>query len=682
MVSDTTSLPALCDICEDTLSRMLASSEDMVDHHSSHANLIDSAVHDCFVCSSIVDDIGKWAHRLGQHLSCPLTSWSPDSHGDGKKSIQVNVYLNDYDDDCKVCHRLNGTHLAGEYHFTPVNTHAHLGDREERRFPTVYSDYTDSAETTSHIKNWMEQCMNTHDVCKQGCENTWMPSRLLEISDVRGDLHLRLRDRSELQGGRYCTLSHCWGALGSQNLQLTTDSLSSFRNGIFVSTLRPTFKDMADLTWRLGARLMWIDCMCIVQDDIQDWRIESSVMGKVYANSWLNVSANARDTSRSGLYAERNVSRHLAHFRTRYDESGEETTWTVTGADEWFNEVEQAPVNRRAWVFQERILSPRIVHMSSNQVLWECRQLQASEHLPYGGAAYTQSLNSHSKMKRICYGDQDEDKHDVVADWKHLVSRYTGGGLTFETDRLIALSGIASMVHKRTQCDYLAGIWRKSLPIGLLWSKWSPTTDEIVAKTMTNANGSSKYVAPSWSWASAIEMVGWPRSDKNSWTYATVHKCETSFANPADMFGAVLDGIIELRAPLGTFDWIGTRGSRERDMYFYIVSDITISITTDFGSTEAILELSSIHYRKRSVLLDREEYLDLHTAYFTVIRTQSEAPQYDFESYTWHLGYNVHGLLLKRLPCSRYVRIGVALLEFETEQDFVSKMPEQDVIII
>jgi len=673
---------SLCHVCEHTFSRILKSPKERTVHQSSHANLARSAADDCMICSDIIESIDHWNHRLGDHPPRPLTSWIFYSEADRKKSMEIGIWLEHRDDDCHMCQGHYSSHMAKIYDFTPVTTHSRWGDREEKRLPTVFSDYTYSTETTSHIIDWIKQCENTHDDCKEGRENMWMPSRLLEISGVRGDLHLRLRDRFELRNSNYCTLSHRWDPSGMQGLQLTTSSLGSFRNGIAVSTLRATFKDMADLTWRLGVRLMWIDCMCIIQDDTKDWRNESALMGKVYANSWLNVSANARDASSSGLYAERCVSRNLAHFRTRYDASGEATTWTVTSMDEWWDEVEDVPVNKRAWVLQERVLSPRIVHMSSNQVLWECRQLQASEYLPDGDPKYKESSNSYTKMKRICYGNRDKDQDNVFADWERLVYHYTYCGLTFETDRLIALSGIASMVQKRTQCDYLAGMWRKSLPIGLLWRKWMPTATETAAKTMTNVDGSPKYVAPSWSWASAITSTDWTRCKGNSWICATVRRYEMSLANPADKFGAVLAGMIELRAPLGTLNWIGRHGSNHFGAHIIVVTDLKLSILLESGKTEVVARWSSIPKYKEFLFIDREEHLDLHTAYFTVIRTVSEASQRDPESNTVSLGYNVEGLLLKRLPCSRYMRIGVALLEFETEQDFVSKMPEQDVIII
>jgi len=672
----------LCDVCEDTFSRMLDSSENTFVHQLSHANLARSAANDCLICSGIIGNIAESNHQLGEHSPCPLTSWVSDSGADRKKAMHVQIWLDHRDDDCEQCYDDDSAHLVEIYDFTPVAIRARLGDREERRLPTVFSHYTDSAETTSHIIDWIEICEDTHDVCKEGRENMWMPSRLLEISGVRDDLQLRLRDRSELQSGRYCTLSHCWGAPDVQSLKLTTDSLSSFRNGIAASNLKYTFQEMADLTWQLGVRLMWIDCMCIIQDDSQDWRYESALMGKVYANSWLNVSAASRDSSRTGLYAERYATCHVAHFRTRHDQSGEATTWTVTNSEEWWFGVETAPVNGRAWVLQERILSPRIVHMSSDQVLWECRQLQASEHLPYGGHTYEKQFASRSRMKRICYGSRDKDQDDACADWGHLVEIYSYCGLTFETDRLIALSGIASMVHKRTQCEYLAGIWRKALPIDLLWRKRRTTATETAAKTMINEDGSAKYVAPSWSWASAIEVIDWTRYKANSGTCATVRRCETSLANPADKFGAVLAGMIEMRAPLGTLNWIGRHGNNYFGKHIVVVTDIELSILMESGRTEVVAQWSSIPEGKEFLFIDREEYLDLRTAYFTVIRTRSEALQHRLESDAWIPGYNVEGLLLKRLPCSRFVRIGVAFLEFDTEQDFISKMPEQDVIII
>ncbi|KAH6881297.1 heterokaryon incompatibility protein-domain-containing protein [Alternaria rosae] len=652
----------ICDVCKDTFGRMLDSSEKRFTHHPSYTSLARSGADDCFICSEIIESITKSDPKIVPYSPRPLTTWGYHPYGDRRTSTEFWVWLDRCDPSNSLQYSSDATsYCVHIYDATPVVSSTPCS--------TAFSNDTGSVETTSQIVNWLERCTTDHDLCNQGREGTWMPSRLLEINEIHGDLRLHLRDRSQLDWGRYCTLSHCWGPSGTQKLKLTTESLKSLHDGVSVSKLKPTFRDMVTVMRRLGVCLIWIDCLCIVQDDTEDWKRESASMGKIYANSWLNISANAGRDGNAGLFVKRDGESLVDYFSMQSDENGEEVLFAITEAETWWHQVEVSPVNRRAWVLQERILSPRILHMSSKLALWECRQLQASEVFPNDGLPDQESPNNYGHIKRLCHGSQSQDQADISADWWRLVHRYTMCALTFETDKLIALSGIASEIHKRTQCEYLAGLWSSTLPSSLLWVVTSPP-----------GLRSPTYVAPSWSWASATCTVESPQyvPEHPNHVGASIIGHEIALANPRDMFGQVTAASIGVRSRLGTLDWIIEIGRQESTGWDYRITEVTISLPGVLDNSHTIAKWSSINPESLVLFFDYREYEDTQRAPFAVMRSQIVLS----EDETTITGYNVQGLLLKRLPCSRYVRIGVALLEFDTEQDFLSKMPEQDVIII
>jgi hypothetical protein len=135
---------------------------------------------------------------------------------------------------------------------------------------------------------------------------------LLKI-DASGDvLKVVLVEPSDTSQG-YIALSHCWGtSKDSQQTPSTvppktnTTNLENYKSaGISESSLTKTFRDALDITWKLGAEYMWIDSLCIVQDDEEDWRIESRKMGSIYGNAYLVIAATLAKDGDHGLYCER-----------------------------------------------------------------------------------------------------------------------------------------------------------------------------------------------------------------------------------------------------------------------------------------------------------------------------------------------------------------------------------------
>jgi Heterokaryon incompatibility protein (HET) len=91
--------------------------------------------------------------------------------------------------------------------------------------------------------------------------------------------------------GKYVALSHCWG--GNMPLKTTHGCLNAYMEKLPVSLQPQNFQDAMKITMELGVRYLWIDSLCIIQDSLQDWKHECTVMGDVYANASITISAAA-----------------------------------------------------------------------------------------------------------------------------------------------------------------------------------------------------------------------------------------------------------------------------------------------------------------------------------------------------------------------------------------------------
>lgn len=134
------------------------------------------------------------------------------------------------------------------------------------------------------------------------------------------------------------------------------------------------------------------------------------------------------------------------------------------------------PLATRGWALQERLLSPRTLFLTASQLFWQCSSMEVCEVLP------TNRLGS-----TLCYGGR---KAISIASWNRIVQWYSKCSLTCSRDKLVAVAGIARMIHQQTNEQYIAGLWRKSIEFQICWFLYRPGAK------------AASYRAPSWSWAS------------------------------------------------------------------------------------------------------------------------------------------------------------------------------------
>jgi heterokaryon incompatibility protein (HET) len=411
-----------------------------------------------------------------------------------------------------------------------------------------------------HLKKWMKRC-DEHDECVIKDLPRPLPKRALEV--VPGGALVMLRETNG-QCGNYIALSHCWGT--THRLTLTRANLNTLKDGIVISQLPATFRDAIYLAGALKIRYVWIDSLCIVQDDVADWEVEASKMGDVYANSYLSVAALSSTDDSSGCFPNpetrftepfassdvRSTGRRCIPFAapvTQLDMRDgklsssyrsralfavttlEESNDTLFITPEWmpssmkkspklyhigafgqsFDPIDDEPLSKRAWTMQERILAPRTIHYGRTEMYWECQKVVRAED----GAYFQRTF---PRLQDIASPKAKSSEHNQVQNlWYRLIENYTSRNLTRDEDKLPALSGMVKLMVKTNGDEYYAGIWRSDFVGGLNWSVElyepqhfcdDPNHDAAIPSARkSTVKRPTNYRAPSWSWASLDAKV-------------------------------------------------------------------------------------------------------------------------------------------------------------------------------
>jgi hypothetical protein len=241
--------------------------------------------------------------------------------------------------------------------------------------------------------------------------------------------------------------------------------------------LTKTFKDAIHTTRFLGLQYLWIDSLCILQDDPNDWIRESFSMSDVYGGATINIAASGAVDGSEGCFFDRHTS-WRCQIRAMF--KGKDFLFDCIPSRYHYS-LKDAPLATRGWVTQERFLSRRTLHFTRNEIFWECHEKVASEtfpeRVPLWGAANGKELSL----------PKTPMTHAV---WFNLAQEYSHCKLTFASDKLVAISGLARMFQAEVKDDYLAGLWKKDLKSQLLWEAVKPDERPLPP------------TAPSWSWAS------------------------------------------------------------------------------------------------------------------------------------------------------------------------------------
>jgi hypothetical protein len=229
------------------------------------------------------------------------------------------------------------------------------------RHPRKLKHDLSSEASFALVKEWLSTCDAQHR-CYQGNQAP-LPSRVIDVSQE--DIHLIV---SNGQREPYVTLSHCWG--GEQPLITTSTTLDERIANISMESFPVLYRDAITITRKLGIKYLWIDSLCILQDVKDGWSREAAKMGDIYRLSYLTIYALGAPNCYQQLLIERplkstSASSCLDDTRNDGRERGEI--------------FKHSPLSQRAWAVQERLLSPRLLIYSKEEMLWECLACTARE---------------------------------------------------------------------------------------------------------------------------------------------------------------------------------------------------------------------------------------------------------------------------------------------------------------
>lgn len=212
----------------------------------------------------------------------------------------------------------------------------------------------------------MNEFVLEHSVCQSSLGHRVLPTRLISIDSTITSSKISARicqgDSLPIQTP-YITLRHCWG--NTKFLTTTRTNLSTFELSIPLDSLSRTFQDALFATVKLGFQYIWIDSLCILQDNPEDWKQESRSMHKVYKNSSCTISASGFPDGAEGfLPSKRRIDpvpgnitprNHVPETECSTTQDDSRGCYHITTGHPW-STLRKGPIFSRAWTLQEQLL--------------------------------------------------------------------------------------------------------------------------------------------------------------------------------------------------------------------------------------------------------------------------------------------------------------------------------------
>ncbi|EEU47173.1 uncharacterized protein NECHADRAFT_77365 [Fusarium vanettenii 77-13-4] len=432
------------------------------------------------------------------------------------------------------------------------------------------------------LRKWLSTCMSSHERCcsshsmtdKSAKETTVLLTRVIDVGDLKEHGPKPRLFISNKALGQYIALSHRWSKAIATKLK--SENLSRYQQELPVNDMPPTFQDAIEVTRQLGFRYLWIDSLCIIQDDESDWSQESHRMGTIFEEAGCTIAAvdsvddNGID---HGLFLRRDtdpLSVKLAIpykkvplsklsqrvFKTNASvyvwkmrwlrELPTMNTWdknTITIRPRIVSSWGRVPRSnwyKRGWVLQERLLSRRLIYYTKKKLSWSCFTESGEEE---GGDPKDAARISLFPLQR-------GNDYPVFPIWEHVISDYQRCQLTFSKDRLAAVGGISARLEAHFSCKIYAGIpfhSPRDAAENLLWyaSKGPLRT-------------SNEFHAPSWTWAAFSGEISFFMSTPQGTSELLITRLDFKIRNQCesrdpskDCKGTFVSGRVSFEGPAG-----------------------------------------------------------------------------------------------------------------------------------
>ncbi|KAL6863563.1 HET domain-containing protein [Trichoderma novae-zelandiae] len=507
-----------------------------------------------------------------------------------------------------------------------------------------------SQAAMNRAAHWLSHCLEHDDACEVPNAD-FMPRMLLDVTSQESSKEPFLFKPSAV--APYACLSYCWGTDTEGILQTTTQNVESHHEAIPLAKMPLGIQDAVTVCRGLKIPYLWVDSLCIVQDDSIAWLEDASQMDRIYLHSRLTIAALEPSSCKSRFlgaqtFGQPGWQQHFtADIATEPDEPPLEifVRPNFDGSSEEREEDNKRSLDKRGWCLQESLLPSRRLCFNGDEMIWEClcRTICECGHIlwqpqPFGFGR----LGAHLKAKRLRaevaishpqparpwyeeYHGFDYSRSGAgyprtpYRRWRDIVSEYSQRSLSRRKDRLSAVSGLAKLVREGLPGDqngedggyaeeYLAGLWKREFHFDLTWAAQHPNSEpgidngsiKMDAEEREETKEDAKFRIPSWSWASVEAPVKFEFDRPlDLWKYKPTlidlvkiesASCERELEH--DETSAVTSGEVVLTGLASSVELAVVRKSEGEEKAF-VESANSFSVEVTLDQPETIASLSS-----------------------------------------------------------------------------------------
>lgn len=447
--------------------------------------------------------------------------------------------------------------------------------RRSYDWPELFPSLAVAEDSSSNMAferaaQWLSHCLENDEECRPRA-SSFMPRRLLDVGSMDRPSDPFLLEPTD--PAPYVCLSYCWGVDTEGVLKSTETNLAAHYQAVPYTSMPATIQDAVTVCRRLKIAYLWVDSLCIVQDDITSWLEDSAQMHEIYMNCLFTIAAQEPASCKSGFLGKQRFGdpewqrRFVTDVPAMFGEAVKELfiRENTELPDEDNNPFS---LDTRGWCLQEDLLPSRKLSFNGNEMTWEChcRRICECGHLLWGPRSVYGTLGASIKtaeaLKRFEEGRHRlSEPEKLHMSWRQLIEAYSSRQLTQPTDKLAAVSGLAQIVARTREevCgvsdEYLAGLWRTEFLYDLAWQV--RTTREGF-RAPRHRGRSISYRAPTWSWAcidDPVEYKFWKSA--SYWKYTPSKEDESTVDTvicehllPDDHTGPVTSAHAVLTGPL------------------------------------------------------------------------------------------------------------------------------------
>jgi hypothetical protein len=365
-------------------------------------------------------------------------------------------------------------------------------------------------EDLQRCRQYLKECLG-HPKCISAAKkagNRIAPKRLLDVQD---HANARLYKIPPGEHPRYVALSYCWGNTQPEQVKTTKAKLQSRHDVTNLFGFPQTIRDAIQVCCSLGFHYIWIDALCIVQDDDDEKASEIAKMQSIYRGAALTIGAASAANSTDGFLQDRTFEEAYSElFRIPYyhKQDNHTTEGYLFLSELPISDEYQEPLDKRGWTMQEDMLSLRLLRFGSKQTTWRCPTYPEGINIDGGSCPIRTNIDPafdvHVPSRNVEVRSRMLEEGAVAlsnlyGSWQQNIERYTHRKLSRASDRLPAFAALAENfgeIMEFHSSDYLAGLWKLDLTVQLLWYRDPLELPDVPVTDSPTRSG------PTWSWAS------------------------------------------------------------------------------------------------------------------------------------------------------------------------------------